>query len=102
MTDTWEDANKPLTRGEMAALVYYGYQLDYNDSLVLRSNNKKVLENLAKNLKNYPKDEEIRMTEAYYTKINNFKESDLAKQKIYKKGLLTDLQEIIAKSKILF
>lgn len=100
ITDTFQDANKPLTREEMAALIVYGYQLDYNNSLRMRSDNALLIKLLAQHIQKYPQSEQINKLKNTISRIEKLNEHTLKKFNIYKKELLADLATLIDFSEV--
>lgn len=100
VTDTFKDANQPLTREEMAALMVYWYQLDYNNSLRMRSDNPILIKLLAQHIQKYPQSEQTVMLKNIISKIEKLNEYTLKKFNIYKKELLADLATLIDFSEV--
>ncbi|MDD3263071.1 MAG: hypothetical protein PHR61_04480 [Candidatus Absconditabacteria bacterium] len=100
ITDTFEDANRILTREEMAALIVYGYELDYDSSLKIKSNNGILMKLLAEHIKKYEQTEQINTLKNMIDKIEKINEKTLTKLNIYKKELLTDIMIMIDFSEV--
>lgn len=100
ITDTFQNANTPLTREEMAALIVYWYQLDYDVSLKIRSNNGMLMKLLAEHIKKHTQAEQIVILKNIATKIEKINESVLKKLKIHKKQFLADIAILIDFSEV--
>lgn len=100
ITDTFQNANQPLTREEMAALIVYWYQLDYNSSLRLRSDNAILIKLLAQHIKKYNQSEQRKVLETVISKISLLNDQTLKRFNIYKKELLADLSTLIDFSEV--
>lgn len=100
ITDTFQDANKILTREEMAALIVYWYELDYDSSLRMRSNNGILMKLLAEHIKKYTQEEQIDILKNMIGKIEKINESTLRKVNIHKKQLLADVSILIDFSEV--
>lgn len=100
ITDTFQDANTYLTREEMAALIVYWYQLDYSNSLRMKSNNAILIKLLADNIKKYTQPEQLTILKSMIIKIEKINEKTLKKLNIYKEELLADIKILIDFSEV--
>lgn len=95
ITDTFTNAHTPLTREEMAGLIVKWYQLDYEISKKIRSNNKMIIKLLSESIKKYNQQEQIDILQKAVIAIGKLQEKYLQKYNIYKKELLEDLENIL-------
>lgn len=95
ITDTFTDAHTPLTREEMAGLIVKWYQLDYEISKKIRSNNKMIIKLISESIKKYNQQEQIDILQKAVIAIGKLQEKYLQKYNIYKKELLEDLENIL-------
>lgn len=95
ITDTFVDAHAPLSREEMAALIVQWYQLDYDASQKIRSNNKMIIKLLSQSIQKYDQEEQITILQRATKAIGKLQEKYLQKYNIFKKELLEDLENIL-------
>jgi len=84
----------------MAALIVRWYELDYDTSLRMRSNNWILMKLLAENIKKYEQSEQISILKNMINKIEKINDNILKKLNIHKKQLVSDIEILIDFSEV--